>query len=128
MRFTKDVKQCWSKGLHLFRAKFIRLMGGYKARGVLYGDPILTMGKLAPDKCQINFVCHNLNEPRRQKKTFKIDCERPVLIYFNLSVVAEKLRNRAYKICIDVKKNSAGFGQKLGEVDLYGHEPNATLE
>ena len=63
-----------------------------------------------------------------RKKTFKIDCERPVIIYSNLSVVAEKLRNRAYKICIDVKKNSAGFGQKLGEVDLYGHEPNATLE
>ena len=40
----KDLKQFWSISLHLFHAKFMRFVGV----GLLYGDPNMTMGKLAP--------------------------------------------------------------------------------
>ena len=128
MRFSSDVKKFWTLGLQLFHSKFIRFMGGYKSVGQLASSSVTTKQDMTPETAHVNFVCPHVNQLRQEKKNAGVDCSTPGIIESNLDVVAATSNNRAYKICIDGKKIAPGFGSKLGEVDLYGHESSPTLK
>ena len=130
MRFSPEVKEFWTVGMSLFHAKFIRFMGGYKAIGLLTDGSERNRKSLVPDISRVNFICPEIKSLREEKKKHKIGCEKPGIILSNIKALENSscdLKSKSYKLCIDGKKISAGFGKKLGEVDLFGHESAPTL-
>ena len=121
MGFTDDVKNVWTTGYQLFHSKFIRFMGGYKNKGFL---------RQSQDKrntlfqSTINFVCPDIKRLRDNKAKIEINCSEPGLIVSSIGslVGKEGVQQKGYKICLDGNKLTIGFGKKLGEVHLYGHE------
>ena len=126
MRFSSDVKQFWTLGLQLFHSKFIRFMGGYKSLGQFSNSNVTTKEELVPEMARVNFVCPHTNQLRQEKSHLGVDCSKPGMIESNIDLVAANSVNSAHKICIDGKKIAPGFGNKLGEADLYGHETSPT--
>ena len=59
----------------------------------------------------------------------EINCSEPGLKVSNIESLAGKegTQQKGYKICLDGNKLTIWFGNKLGEVDLYGHETAPTL-
>ena len=67
---------------------------------------------------------------RDEKKKHKIDCKKPGIIHSNIEAVeksSDDIKSKSYKLCIDGKKITAGFGKRLVEKDLFGHESSPTL-
>ena len=129
MRYTQEVKQFWSVGQSLFRAEFLRFMGGYKTFSRLNEHGITDEKMMSKtDASMINFACPNKNVLVEEKKKYSIDCDKPGIIRSNLeavSVLTDK-NDKAFSLCVDGKKLTSGFGKSLGEVDLFGHESEPT--
>ena len=131
MRYTPAVKQFWSIGQSLFRAKFLRYMGGYKTFSELSestNDNEKSMIKA--DVSLINFACPNKNILIEEKKKFNIECDEPGIILSNLDAVSSITQNKdkAFNLCVDGKKITSGFGKNLGEVNIFGHESTPTYQ
>ena len=129
MRYSHAVKQFWAVGLRLFRSRFIRFMGGYKAIGQV-SSRRETLDSLSPEKTNINFVCPDIKVIRMETQEYGEDAKRPGILHRNIIAFAnlQKAQNRSCKISFDGKKISMGFGTDLGEVDLFGHESSPTLQ
>ena len=56
------------------------------------------------------------------------NCEFPGIIETNIRLAANNTERKGFKISIDGKKISGGFGKSLGDVDLVGHEEKPTLQ
>ena len=130
MRFTPAVKEFWAVGLSLFHSKFIRYMGGFKGRGLLLWEDDKSQEKLITDSNNVNFVVPHYNILKDEIRKREISCQTPGIIHSNIQRIAEcsESSNKNYKLCIDGKKITVGFGKHLGEVDLYGHESSPTLK
>ena len=126
MRYSKHVKRFWAVGYKLFHERFLRYMGGFKNTGdVMSGHK---RGCLQATNSRVNFVTPGVNTLRDLWKKHADDCEKPCIITNNICMVADKgNETTSYKLCIDGKKISSGFGQKLGDVDLFDHEGEPTL-
>lgn len=126
MRFSDKVKEFWATGMSLFHSKFIRFMGGFKCLGQQSDSG--SHSSLKPDNASVNFVCPDVKQLRDIKNEHSPDCDAPGIMLKNLDAIA-KISNeqKTYKICIDGKKITPGFGSVLGEVDLFGHEANSKL-
>lgn len=125
MRYTKDVKDFWALGYKLFRGKFIRFMGGYKT---INQDVTDGRREMSPSKAKINFACPDLYVLRREINSLALKCDRPGILTTNIDVFSIQNQGKSCKLSIDGKKIAPGFGKKLGEVDLFGHEDIPTLE
>ena len=129
MRFTPAVKEFWAVGLALFHSKFIRYMGGFKGRGQLVWEDNKSKEKLTTDFKDVNFVVPHKNILKEEIQKREISCQSPGIIHSNINAIADfsDVQNKNYKLCVDGKKITVGFGKNLGEVDLYGHESSPTL-
>ena len=127
MRFTCEVKEFWAVGLSLFHGKFIRFMGGLKTQDTIH--EATGSKEMIPDVSKVNFICPDIKVLTEEKKSHQIGCENPGIIISNIESVANiaGAKDKCYKICLDGKKITAGFGKKLGKVDLFGHESSPTL-
>ena len=115
-------------GYQLLDSKFIRFTGGYKNKGFLRQSHD-KRNTLFPDQSTINFVWPDIKCLTDNRAKMEINCSEPGLIVSNIKSVVGKrgAPHNEYKICLDGKKLTIGFGNKLGEVDLYGHETTPTL-
>ena len=127
MRFTDGFKNFW-RAYRLFHSKFIRFMGGYKNRGFLRQSQD-KRNTLFPDQSTINFVCPDIKRLRENKAKMEINCSKPGLIVSNIISLVGKRRHTAKRVqnLPWWEKLTIRFGNKLGEVDLYGHETAPTL-
>ena len=84
---------------------------------------------LFSDQSTINFVCPDIKCLRQNKAKMEINCSEPGLIVSNIDshVGKEGPQQKGYIICLFGKKLTIRFGNKHGEVDLYGHETAPTL-
>ena len=121
-RYDEKTKRFWMLGFRLFRGKFIRFMGGLKSTNS-------DQTKTSPLDSDINFLVPDVRTLQRDTDSTDISCETPGIITRNISAYASlpSVQQKSHKICFDGKKISQGFGKKLGEVDLFGHEPKPTL-
>ena len=129
MRFSAEVKEFWTVGMSLFHARFIRFMGGFKSLGLLTDGSERTREDLLSDLSRVNYVCSEIKSLRDEMKKHKIHCKKPDIIHSNIEAVeksSDDIKSKSYKLCIDGKKITAGFGKRL-EVDLFGHESSPTL-
>lgn len=121
MRYSADVKQFWSLGYILFKGKFVRFMGGYKNKGQLIQDNTLK-GNLLSDDSKINFIVPDVKVLKKILDESETTCQNPGILGENIKNFAVLHTNDSCKISLDGKKIISGFGKKLGDVDLFGHE------
>ena len=106
--FSDNTKKFWALGYRLFRGKFICFMGGYKST----------------TDSNINFIVPDIKILQKEIRESEIECKEPGVIFQNIQSMSSLsgTNEKSYKICMDGKKISCGFGKRLGEVDLFGHE------
>ena len=126
MRYTTEVKEFWALGYKLFRGKFIRFMGGYKASGRL--DVEAGRKNLSPQNTEINFACPDVNVLREEVDSLNLKCDKPGILDENIRIFSVRNPEKSCKLSIDGRKIAPGFGKSLGEVDLFGNEDPPTLE
>ncbi len=126
MRYSSNVKRFWAVGYKLFKEKFIRFMGGFKLLGQLTGGDEMR-GSLDPCNSRVNFVTPSVRYLRDDVLKQDISCENPGILTANIKKFSSEKLNKSYKVCIDGKKISSGFGRTLGDVDLFGHEESPSL-
>ena len=80
-------------------------------------------------QCSDQFVCPYIKLLREEKKSLQINCDKPGIITSNIDAVAgtHNAQQKRYELCLDGKRLTVGFGSKLGDVDLYGHEAKPTM-
>ena len=67
------------------------------------------------DLSRVNFVCPEIKSLRDEKKKHKIDCKKPGIIHSNIEAVeksSDDIKSKSYKLCVDGKKITAGFGKR----------------
>ena len=113
MRFTPAVKEFWAVGLALFHSKFIRYMGGFKGRGQLVWEDNKSKEKLTTDFKNVNFVVPHKNILKEEIQKREISCQSPGIIHSNINAIADfsDVQNKNYKLCVDGKKITVGFGK-----------------
>ena len=80
---------------------------------------------LFPCNARINFLSiHQIIERRKEVST-----DIPGIITSNIDAVAatHHAQQMRYELCLDGKRLTVVFGNKLGDVDLCGHEAKPTL-
>ena len=127
MRYTDQTKRFWALGYKLFKEKFLRFMGGYKNVGQIMGD-MAQKGHTTSSQSKINLVVPDVKVLRKEISQLDCCCERPGVLLGNIKLFKDLIADRSCKICIDGKKINCGFGKRLGEVDMYGHETHPTLK
>ena len=77
----------------------------------------------------MNFIAPNLKTLRKDfASNVPTTAKQPGVIEDNIKLMKSTNSDVSYKICIDGKKISSGFGKELGDVDLFGFEEKPTLE
>jgi len=130
IRYTPEVKQFWAVGQSLFKTKFLRFMGGFKAFSRVQEHGELDCKDMKrSDISMLNFVCPSIDVLKEERKRYSIDCSDPGIIYSNLEAVASiaSTETKSYNLCVDGKKIAPGLGKKLGDVNLFGHESEPTF-
>lgn len=127
MRYSPTVKRFWALGYTLFKDKFLRFMGGFKCKGQIIGN-FNKERQLLPQNSDINFVVPNRHSLVHEISEGSVRCDKPGILEKNIEIFSEVNAGNSCKICLDGKKIATGFGKKLGDVDLFGHEEKPTLE
>ena len=83
---------------------------------------------MSPGTSKVNFVTPNVKSLRDFINTSGIKCSKPGILETNLDLIAKMKGNQSFKLCVDGKKISSGFGQILGDVDLFGFEDDPSLK
>ena len=80
-------------------------------------------------QCSDQFVCPYIKLLREEKESLQINCDKPGIITSNIDAVAgtHNAQQNRYELCLDGKRLTLGFGSKLGDAELYGHEAKPTL-
>ena len=83
---------------------------------------------ITPSKSNINFLVPNVAILQAELQ-LEESCQKPGIIYGNIDCYSklQGVEEKLHKISFDGKNIAQGFGRKLGEVDLYGHEMAPTL-
>ena len=114
MRYQNDTKEFWSLGYKMFKDNFLRFMGGEKNSFERNEEAL------------VNFVVPDRKLLQKEIESINIHCGRPGIIEKNIKNFSTVGSHKSYKICFDGKKITPGYGQKLGEVDLFGFESEPT--
>ena len=80
-----------------------------------------------PEDFDINFAVPSDNSLMKEAKRFRVEADKPGILHNTLDNFVEQNRGIDCKICIDGKKLAVGFGKKLGDEDMAGHEEPPTL-
>ena len=86
--------------------------------------------KEAHQSSGINFVVPHWKVLQHLVDSAELKCDKPGVQVSNIdnfgSVHAPE--TKSFKLSFDGKKIAPGFGKKMGEVDLFGHEESPTKE
>ncbi|CAH1779698.1 unnamed protein product [Owenia fusiformis] len=131
-RMTYSIKTLtfWKIGYRLFHGKFIRFMSGPKSCGSLIKsdeetgeyrydpqDPEHCINFATPSISVVsNFMGVDINIPRVLKPGIIKECV-PMLD-----------QNKKYVLSVDGKRTAAGLSKEGGDIDLFGNEPEQSLE
>ena len=72
----------------------------------------------------MNFVVPDV---QTLSSTSEMDVKKPGVMTDMLDTLSSYLKEKEVKLCFDGKKINSGFGQHLGDVDMWGHEFSPTL-
>ena len=123
MRYQTNVKHFWRLGYKMFGGRFLRFMGGFK-NTCQVADGSTVHAELNPLDSKINFVV-----PDKQVLVSQSDMniKKPGIMTEMLDTLSSYLDEPEVKLCFDGKKINSGFGQHLGDVDMWGYESSPTL-
>ncbi len=85
------------------------------------------LGSVPTRKCQLNFAVPSEKILSKHASSLRVDASSPGVLHESLDAFAVANPNTDCKISIDGKKISYGYGKKLGEEDLNGHESPPSL-
>ena len=130
MRYSKTSLDFWLVVKKIFRGKGIRFFTGSKNHMVKKLKCDQSEKLTFTPESVINFAVPSDRILRRESDKYKISAEEPGLIPEALSSFKEAKGDGSVqcKISIDGKKLAYGFGKKLGDENMGGHEDTPTLK
>ena len=82
---------------------------------------------MTPNECKLNFIVPSDTILEREGNKFQVDAQQPGILTSVITSFAQSYTKPEVKLAFDGKKIANGFGNKLGEEDLGGHEEKHTL-
>lgn len=86
-------------------------MGGFKSLGQVSSGET-RRGDIDTSNSKINFVTPSAKYLREDPATEIISVKNPGILEHNLDVFSKDAGKKSFKICLDGKKISSGFGKK----------------
>ena len=87
----------------------------------------LIAGNLTPDDCKSNFVVPSDSTLEKFAADHNLEAAKPGVLKTTLDAFSTAKEGVQCKLSLDGKKITTGFGKKMGDGDLAGHETPPTL-
>lgn len=128
MWYWPITKRFWKVGYRLFNAKFLYFLGGPKGVGQLKEDTASLGLKANSNIPAINFAVPSLTILQQfQINDFDIPKEIKTGVIYQILDALQTSGDKEYMMCADAKKVTAGVNKNGGDVDMFGHGAEPTL-
>ena len=127
MRYSEKTMQFWKVGYKLLQGKFLLFMSGEKHDGETICGAC-QKSEYNPQSSNINFAVPSEAVLRSYNFGPQLPRELPPGIIDNAMNIHKNNNQTSFIVSVDGKKIAPGLNEKFGDIDLFGHEKNQTLE
>ena len=125
MFYSEQCMQFWKVLYKLFHGKALRFMMGVKSCGQIL-DKSSSKGRFDPQNTDINFAVPDIKTVNNFEYT-DINIPKQTQPGLIVQAIDMKPKDNSYVLSVDGKKLAPGLTKESGDIDLFGHEIEESL-